>query len=168
VEPDEAALRADLAAVAFQLGVRRSKWRVGRLHFPWLDLFVGAPVRANGPDEYLFRLNCEGYRAIAPTGQLWHGLGNRPYSPEERPKNRDGGILIAFSTWGHCLYHPIDRIGRTHWPDQHADLAWGPGDDISTFAETIHAILDDPNYVGAVVSPGAFDLPSETLEQAAA
>ncbi len=158
VPPDEAALRADLAGPAFRLGELRGRWRLARLFFPILYVQVAAPVTSNGPERFLLRLRCDGYPALAPTGELWHGQLDRALTVEERPRSRNGGCLPGFSNWGPCIYHPIDRHGRTHWPDQHADLAWQPGYGITDYLEIVHDLLADPLYDGATVSTDTAEL----------
>lgn len=156
--PDEAALARDLQSTAFTLAQKRGRWRLARLQFPFAWFFIEAPSHPQGPAEFLLRLSLDGYRGLAPTGELWHGRLDRALPIEERPRSHNGGVLIAFSNWSSCFYHPIDRIGATHWPDQYHELRWGPDCDITTFLETIHGLLDDPAYAGAAVSEGALEL----------
>ena len=46
--------------------------------------------------------------------------------------------MTAFSTWGPCLYHPIDRLARDHsqWPTQHPEMLWTADKDITFLLET--------------------------------
>jgi hypothetical protein len=83
-----------------------------------------------------------------------------------RPRGPNG-VLIAFQHWGPpCVYHPIDRLARDHWPGQFDELAWGPNSNITTYLETIHAILEDPDYLGADISEGALELRPEAVATA--
>lgn len=163
---DEAALRRDLEAAAFRLGERRGRWRCALLRFPILFLEVAAPPRENSPDKFLLRLNVEGYPGIGPTGELWHGQRDKALTVAERPRGPNG-VLLAFQQWGPpCVYHPIDRLARDHWPNQFDELAWGPDSDITTYLEVVHAILEDPDYLGASISEGALDLQIQALAAA--
>src|SRR4051812_6175313 len=56
--PDERALRADLAAGPFQLGVCLGHWRHGAIEWPFVHIAVAAAERAGGPAEYWFRFDC--------------------------------------------------------------------------------------------------------------
>ncbi|GGJ59798.1 hypothetical protein CDQ92_02130 [Sphingopyxis bauzanensis] len=166
--PDEAALRRDLVAGAFRIGEERGRWRLARLAFPFAFFEIAAPPMPDSPEWFLLRLRCDGYPALAPTGELWHGALDRALIQEERPRQSGGAYLPSFSTWGPCLYHPIDRIGRTHWPDQYADLAWRAGCDITDYLETVHDLLADPLYCGASVAPGSLELPGAAVVPLAA
>jgi hypothetical protein len=169
IAPDEVALRRDLVGASFRLGELRGHWRLARLAFPLAYFEVAAPLMPAGPDAFLLRLTCDGYRALAPTGQLWHGKHDRRLTLEERPRAQNGTVLPNFSDWGDCLYHPIDRIGRTHWPlEQHAELSWGPDSTITHYLETVRELLLDPLYAGASVGAEALELPEYALAPLAA
>jgi len=45
---------------------------------------------------------------------------------------------MAFSSWGQCLYHPVDRLARDHWPGQYPELVWTPEKTITFLLETVH------------------------------
>lgn len=165
VAPDELALLEDLEGVAFKVGERRGKWRLVRLEFPIAYFQVAAPPRAGSPSWYLLRTDCRGYRGEAPTAQLWNGMLGKPLPEGQRPRDARGAVLPAFSSWKACLYHPIDRMARSHWPNNaHADLAWAPGRDIVFFLEVVHAILDDSAYVGSSAPADAHELPAPAVE----
>jgi hypothetical protein len=161
--PDEEALANDLRSCRFRVGERRAKWQLVRVTFPLLFVRVRAAGRADSPDWFLLRLDCTGYPAAAPTAQLWNGQTNCAIPLQERPHGKNG-VLVAFSAWQACLYHPIDRMARMHWPDQHTELAWAPGKDITLFLETVHGLLNDPEYVVSKASAAAAFMPDEALE----
>jgi hypothetical protein len=160
--PDEETLRADLASCRFKVGELRQKWKLVRLAFPTVYFRVRPARVQEGPEWFLLRTDCTGYRAAGPTGQLWNGMANTALPLEERPHSRNG-VLVAFSPWKPCLYHPIDRMAREHWPNQHADLAWGPDKDITFFLETVYGLLHDPQYIVAKARTTAAFLSDETL-----
>ena len=147
LSPDEVALRRDLESLAFRLGTRRRKWNLLLLRFPLLYVQIEAPQRAQGPASFLLRVDAAGYRATAPTAALWDGPADTPLAETHRPHGASGTVLIGFSSGcGVCLYHPIDRGARAHWPQAHHDLAWGPDSTIITFLETVHALVHDTDY----------------------
>lgn len=162
MRPDEAALLRDLASPAFKVGERRGRWALRGVRFPYFLFFIAAPVRAGGPSGFLMRSDCAGYSGTAPNSQLWNGGTNSPLEERHRPKKRDGGVMTAFRTWGQCLYHPIDRLARDHWPvTQHPEMLWTPDKDITFLLETVHAILDSSEYAGADLPAQATELPQE-------
>lgn len=163
MKPDEAALLRDLASPAFKVGERRGRWALLGVKFPLVMFFVAAPVRLGGPTGFLLRSECSGYSGTAPNSQLWHGAENRPLDEKYRPKNRQGGVMTAFCTWGPCLYHPIDRLARDHgqWPSQHPEMLWTTDKDITFLLETVHAIFNSTEYAGADLPVEALELPQE-------
>lgn len=165
MKPDEAALLRDLASAAFRVGERRGRWDLRGVRFPHVLFFIAAPVRAGGPSGFLMRSDCTGYSGTAPNSQLWNGGTNAPLEERHRPKKRDGGVMTAFSTWGPCLYHPIDRLARDHghWPTQHPEMLWTADKDITFLLETVHAILDSSEYAGADLPAAATELPPEFM-----
>jgi hypothetical protein len=159
--PDQNALLRDLASPTFRVGVRRGRWVLLGVNFPLVMFFVTAPVRLGGPTGFLLRSDCSGYPATAPNSQLWHGHDNQPLADAHRPKNKQGGTMISFSTWGACLYHPIDRLARSHWSGQHEELCWTADKTIVFLLETVHGILDSTDYAGANLPAAALELPPE-------
>lgn len=160
--PDEEALRADLNSCGHRVGERRGKWQFVKLEFPVLYLRVRASTRAAGPPWFLLRIDCQGYPGAAPTAQLWDGQRGCAVPLEQRPHGRNG-VLIAFSQWQACLYHPIDRMARMHWPNQYPELAWSAGKDITFFLETVHGLLNDPQYLTAKAGAAAAYLLGEPV-----
>jgi hypothetical protein len=162
--PDETQLREDLAASRFRVGQMRGKWKLVALEFPVTMFRIRAASRPGSPDWFLMRLDCTGYRAIAPTGQLWDGPQNAALSVELRPFTK-AGVMIAFQNWNSCFYHPIDRTARPHWPGQHTDLAWSSEKDIVSYLEVVHEHLNDSQYVVSQAPNAAAYLPQEALEK---
>jgi hypothetical protein len=131
VSPDEAALRRDLASGAFKLGECRGNWACRGIEFPHVLFFVAAPGRPAGPAGFLLRSECRGYSGVAPTSQLWHGGNNAALVLAHRPQGKNG-VLMAFSDWNPCLYHPVDRLAAGHWStDQFREQRWTPDKTIS-------------------------------------
>lgn len=165
--PDQNALMRDLASPTFKVGVRRGRWALLGVKFPLAMFFVAAPARFGGPTGFLLRSDCAGYPATAPTSQLWHGRDNQPLADTHRPKNRQSRTMISFSTWAACLYHPIDRLARSHWPGQHEELCWTADKTIVFLLETVHGILDSTDYAGANFPATALELPPEFVDRRA-
>jgi hypothetical protein len=157
--PDAAALSRDLGGMPFRLGAMRGKWSLELLQFPKAYFSIAAPARGQGPSHFLLQADCTGYRAAAPTSQLWDARNDEALPLALRPMDRIGGVLIAFSDGcGACLYHPIDRTARGHWPNNHNDLAWGPTSTIVTLLETVHGLLLDSSYFTSAAPSEAADL----------
>jgi hypothetical protein len=173
MRPDEEALRRDLQAPAFRLGERRGKWRLKGIWLaqgpsgsdqivPYALFFVAVPQRALGPQGFLLRSECVGYSGIAPTSQLWHGANDAPLEPAYRPHNGPN-LMVPFSTWGQCLYHPVDRLARDHWPDKFADQKWTPDKTITFLLETVYGLFHSPDYTHADLPAAALDVPSAAM-----
>ena len=163
MQRDEAALRVDLAGAAFKLGVYRGKWEFVRVRFPFVWFRIPKPPLTPGPPFFLLRVDASNYPGPL-TAQLWDARSDAALAPGLRPHG-SAGLLEAFSNWAACLYHPIDRMARGHWPNQFADLAWKPGDDITRFLETVHALIHDPAYLQSTAPAEAAQLPAEPLAE---
>jgi len=162
MEQSELRLRADLAGAAFRLGVYRGQWEFVRARFPIAWFRIPKPPLKPGPDHFLVRVDCTNYPGPV-TAQLWDAVTDQALALEQRPYGA-AGVLPAFSPWSTCLYHPIDRLARDHWPGQFDDLAWKPGSDIITFLEIVHALIRDPAYLQSTASSASAQLPAEPLE----
>jgi hypothetical protein len=161
--PDHQALVADIEGVEFKLGAIRGKWRLETLKFPFAFVAIRAPKRDQGPARFLLRIDCTNYPTLAPTSQLWDGRTDTALRLEERPMGK-AGVLVAFSGWNACLYHPIDRVAREHWPNQFSELAWKKGSNIVTLLEIVHDLLNDPEYMVATAPNAAATLRSRVVE----
>lgn len=157
MRPDENRLRNDFIAAGFQIGEARGKWSLVTVEFPFVYVRISAPTRTEGPPAFLLRLNCVDYPASAPTAQLWDGRSDAPLPLAQRPHGCQA-VLTAFSEWQPCLYHPIDRLARQHWPGQFEELAWHPDSDITHFLEAVHALIHDPEYVRSTAPAEAAEL----------
>jgi hypothetical protein len=166
--PDEAEVRKDLQSHWFNKGVALGRWRLVGLFFPELYIAVSAAPRPESPTAFLHKMNVEGFRAIGPTGQLWHGSADRPLSAAERPLGE--GAAPYFSEFGPCLYHPIDRLSFVggHWANEYHDERWRADSHLTRYLEVLHAILNDPQYAGARVPEGAVALPPRLVARPAA
>ena len=155
--PDLAALAADIEGVRFKVGVMRRKWRLEALELPIAYFSITAPKRDQGPTRFLLRADCRNYPTVAPTSQLWDGRTDTALRIEERPMGRTG-VLTAFTPWNACLYHPIDRIARGHWPNEFSELAWKQGSDIVTLLEVVYDLIDNPDYMVSAAPDAAASL----------
>lgn len=144
--PDHQALVADLQSAEFKLGEKRGKWRLICVEFPVGYFTIAAPKRVQGPHGFLLRGDFKNYPALAPISQLWDGRCDAALKLEERPMGATG-VLPAFSAWNACLYHPIDRLARDHWPGQFDELAWKRDSNIVTLLEVVHDLINNPDYL---------------------
>lgn len=160
---DEQALQRDLAGLPFSIGERRGKWALLGCRFPYVLFFIAAAPRNGGPPGFLLRSECTGYRAAAPTSQLWHGGADQALPQANRPK-KAAGVITAFQDWASpCLYHPIDRLARPHWPNQYADMAWSPDKEITFLLETVYGLVQSAEYVGADLPEAALAMPASFM-----
>jgi hypothetical protein len=164
--PDEAALTSELEGLEFKLGVLRKKWTLEEIRFPVVYFGIAAPRRDRGPRSFLLRSECTGYCAAAPTSQLWDGQTDTALPLAQRPFGKTG-VLIAFSDWKPCLYHPIDRQAREHWPNQFPELTWQSNSNINTLLETVHALINHPDYLVSTAPDGAAHLSARAMEVSA-
>ncbi len=160
--PDEKALRADLDSLRFKNGVERGKWELKGIDFPYALFYISAANILDAPKGFLLRSECSGYRATAPTSQLWHGKLDAALEEVNRPRTSQG-VMECFSNWNPCLYHPIDRIGATHWPNDHLDQRWTPDRDITFLLETVYGFFHRSDYVGATLPAEALEVPASYL-----
>ena len=151
--PDERALRSHLEHPAFLEGVARGRWRVAdQINWPYVLIAVSAAPRENGPSEFFFRFDLDGYPASAPTINLWDPEKGDKLGLEKRPK----GEVVAhvFRTdWeeGRAVYAPFDRIalkGHAKWPRKHPGQAWDPSKDLAWVIRQLHRWLNDDLYLG--------------------
>jgi hypothetical protein len=166
MRPDEEALRADLQLPSFRVGARRGRWALRGLCFPHVLFFIAAAPRRAGPTGFLLRSECQGYRAMAPTSQLWHGRNNAALASGLRPQTHNGAVMEVFKDWQHCLYHPIDRKARDHngWDRTFPEKLWTPSKDITFLLETVYDLLHGSDYLGAALPVEALDLPSSFVD----
>ena len=157
--PNEEALRRDLEAAEFKIGERRGKWLLKGICFPHALFFIAAAPRPNSPDGFLLRSECTGYSGTAPTSQLWHGGNDAPLALVHRPQSGQA-IMVAFSDWGQCLYHPVDRQARDHWPTQFAEQKWTPDKTVTFLLETVYGLFHGSDYSHADLPAKALDVPA--------
>lgn len=166
MRPDEEALRHDFTLLPFRVGVRRKKWELRGIRFPFAIFFVAAAPIPSGPGGFLLRSECTGYAGTPPTSQLWHGARDVALPIECRPKCAQG-VMEAFKDWQQCLYHPIDRVARQHhpnWEREFPEKLWTPQKDITFLLETVHDLLHSSEYVGASLPIEALNVPSSFVD----
>lgn len=163
MEPDEEALRRDLNGLPFRIGAAKGKWTLRGLRFPHAYFFITAAMRPGGPPGFLMRSDCKGYSAIAPTSQLWHGGNDNVLDQAHRPR-ADNDVMPAFKNWGNCLYHPIDRLARSHFLSSDEGMIWTPDKDITFLLETVHGLVHSAAYTGANLPDAALAMPTSLLE----
>ena len=150
VSPDELSLRADLASARFLSGQDRGRWRFHRLDWPFV--FVGV----FGPDgqEFVLRLDCQGFPTTAPTGGFWDLEGDCHLAAARWPTGGECMRLAFRPEWknGHALYLPCDReslVGHDAWLSQYPQLIWKPAKGISHYLEVVHDLLQGHDDVSA-------------------
>ncbi len=158
---DEIALRRDLQGAKFKVGVLRGRWEFVRIRFPFVWFRIPKPEGKAGPPHFLLRVDVTDYPG-ALTAQLWDARYDQALAADLRPYSA-AGLLVAFSTWSQCLYHPIDRLARSHWPG-HPE-PWPAGSDISDFLEAVHGFIHDPTYLQSSAPAASAELPAEPLEE---
>ena len=153
ITPDERALRADLSAGAFQLGVHENRWRLGDIAWPYVQIAITAANRDNAPLAYWFRFDCEGYPQTAPTARPWDCEANEPLAAALWPNGSSCIPAVFRPDWkdGVCLYLPCDRIaaqGHDNWPIDYPALQWSPQRGIVLYLNEIHSLLNSSDYKG--------------------
>jgi len=153
VKPDERALRADLDAGVFQLGVCLGRWRAGAIDWPFVQIAVAAAERAGGPAEYWFRFDCTNYPQQAPTARLWDAAANVALPVPRWPAGRSLVPSVFRTDWqnGTALYLPCDRVsaaGHENWRTEHASYCWSPAGGIVLYLRKLHELLNSSDYTG--------------------
>lgn len=147
--PDEVALRRDLAAGRFVIGVTTGRWRLVWLRFPYVLIAIRAPDGV----EYGLRFECQDYPRTAVTAQPWNIAGDHPLERPLWPTGRSR-IPLAFNPdWkaGTCVYLPCDRLsmeGHDLWRNQHPALLWEPARGICKYLGIVHQLLNSSDYGG--------------------
>nr|WP_137677431.1 hypothetical protein [Parerythrobacter lutipelagi] len=147
--PDEVALRRDLAAGRFLLGVATGRWRLESIAFPHAVVSV---IAADGI-AYGLRFECSDYPRTAVTACPWDVERDQPLAPEMWPKGTSR-IPLAFNPqWKNatCLYLPCDRIsvqGHDPWRTKHPQLLWDPSKGICKYLAIVHELLNSGEYGG--------------------
>ena len=153
VKPDERALRADLDAGAFQLGVCLGRWRAGAIDWPFVQIAVAAAERGGGPTEYWFRFECTNYPQQAPTARPGDAAANAALPVTRWPAGRSLVPSVFRPDWqnGTALYLPCDRVsaaGHENWRTEHASYSWSPSDGIVLYLRKLHELLNSSDYTG--------------------
>jgi hypothetical protein len=150
---DEKQMKHDLLSAEFTAGEAKGRWgRVAAPASPWpYMLFWIAPAkRANGPDRFIFRIDCKGYPIQSPTGGPWDLGTNAILAADKWPKG-NGRIADVFKH-GASLYHPYDRVPMaTHpeWKTAHPRLIWTRDNTITDYLYAFHRLLNTSEYHGA-------------------
>jgi hypothetical protein len=155
LRPDERALRADLAAGAFQLGMHLGHWRLGTIDWPLVHFAISAAPRDGSPDEFWFRFDCTGYSLDAPTARPWDNEANQPLPFNRWPGGASRVPAVFRPGWkdGTCLYLPCDRVsaaGHNNWPAEHPSLQWTSSRGIVLYLNALHSLLNSSDYTGVL------------------
>lgn len=151
MQPDELALRADLASARFLSGEDRNRWQYRDLRWP--HVFVN--VHAKDGRVFTLRLDCQGYPMSAPTGTFWDlNVGDR-LSSDKWPTGGERIQLALKPGWkeGNALYIPCDRESfaghEDAWRSQYPQMVWSPAKGITMYLEIVHDLLSSRDYVCA-------------------
>lgn len=155
--PDERVFREHLEAGPFQSGVDRGRWNLVSVNWSHSVIAVSAASHLSAPDEFDFRFELTNYPAVPPTAQPWNSETNTAL---EIGKWATGGgrMQLAFNPgWksGSCLYLPCDRQsieGHEIWIQQHPEMIWSPGGDITQYLRIIYDLLNSKDYTGIRIS----------------
>lgn len=127
MDPDERALIEDLDSTRFLLGVDRGHWRLIERD----GVLVTFDLTARTGRRVGVRLDCEGYPAFAPTGQLWSIADMCPLPVHEWPSGGRASQVFNPSwsqQFGGAFYYPYDRRaleGHGNWANDHPGHRWG-------------------------------------------
>ncbi len=126
MEPDESALVDDLQSIRFLEAADRGYWRLVARD----RTMVTFELTARAGRQVGVRLDCAGYPAVAPTGQLWSLKTDEPLPISDWP--RGGRASQVFNpNWsqqfGGAFYYPYDRRaleGHGGWANDHTGHVW--------------------------------------------
>lgn len=141
--PDEAALIADLASVAFSSGADRGWWHVEDRTGTVVTVAINAPTGRS----ITVRADCTGYPAVPPTGQLWSTQANAPLPLEEWPSGGRASEVFSRSwspSQAGAFYFPYDRravLGHDAWRTQHPGHVWSPSTTITDYVRLLRQVL---------------------------
>lgn len=150
MQPDNIALRAELASARFLSGEDKNNWRLRDLQWPYLYV----DVIARDGRGFTLHLNCEGYPANPPTGTFWDPVSDMRLPFDKWPTGGER-IQLAFKHgWkdGNALYIPCDResiVGHEGWISQYPQMIWRPEKGIVMYLNVVHDLLQSHHYVCA-------------------
>lgn len=154
MSPDEQAIRVHLDGGRFRAGVAAGRWRLVSMTWPYVVIAVSAAERANGPVEFILRLEVAGYPHTAPTGSLWDLDSNTWLGADRRPKGPRVASVFRTDNWAGgatAMYAAWDRIAlQSHadWAQKYPLLAWNPTRELSFVLDKVHELLNAHDYLG--------------------
>ncbi|WP_438943675.1 DUF7665 family protein [Noviherbaspirillum malthae] len=150
----QAAVEAELAAPSFRLGVKRRRWRLLKMEFPYLFIEVSGVTSDGAHTAFSFRFLVDQFPVTPPDVRCWDMDANTTLPPDRRPKGPPR-TAEAFKEWGYGVYRPWDRHGISHnnWMTDHPHLAWHARRSLTFILEDLHELLNP--YPAKPVSPDA-------------
>jgi hypothetical protein len=148
MNPDEMALRADLAKPAFRAGVAEERWRLVSIDWPHAQI----AVTAKDGREYTLRFNCANFPEAPPTAGLWDTGRNAQLASDLWPRSKGGRLGAVFRPdWkgASALYLPCDResiAGHDNWRSEMPSKIWRPSAGIVQYLELVHELLNSRDY----------------------
>lgn len=149
-------LEAELTGARFRAGEARGHWALAaplsEMVWPFVDIWVSAAPRPNGPNHWLVRWDVDNYGSQANTGGFWDPVTNAYLAPARWPKGRPGSTVAAvfkvegWAAPGRGFYHPYDRhaIPGHPWPN-----TWTSQVSLTDFLTLVHRWLNCGDYLGA-------------------
>jgi len=152
MDPDEAALVADLTSERFEAGVERGWWAlIDRSGTTAIFHIVAMNGRAID-----ISLDCTGYPGSAPAGVLWSSEDSNPLEPKFWPQGGRASEVFSL-TWsvqnGGSPYMPFDRraiVGHDPWRTQHPRHVWGTDKTIVDYLGLIRDVLRTATKTGPI------------------
>lgn len=126
MEPDESTLVDDLQSIRFIEAVDRGYWRLVARD----RTLVTFELTARTGRQVGVRLDCGGYPAVAPTGQLWSLTNDEPLPIPAWPTGGRASQVFNpnwSSQFGGAFYYPYDRRaleGHGGWANEHTGHVW--------------------------------------------
>lgn len=151
MDPDEKALRADVAKPSFRVAAADRRWRLLAINWPYALI----AVTAKDGLEHVLRFNCSGYPTAPPTAGPWDVEHNAVLAINLWPKSRGGRLGAVFRPdWkaGTALYLPCDResiAGHDNWRSDMPSKIWRPSAGITQYLELVHELLNCSDYAAA-------------------
>jgi hypothetical protein len=152
--PDERTFRVHVDGGRFRAGVAAGQWRLLEIDWPSSLIAVSAAERPDSPNEFVLKLELNGYAHTAPTGSVWDADTQTWLAADRRPKGERAAMLFRTDGWAGgatAMYAPWDRVGlqaHPEWAQKHPLEAWNPTRDISFVLSNVHEVLNADDYLG--------------------
>jgi hypothetical protein len=152
-EPDERALREDVAALDFLAGEVNGYWAIVAITWPNVFAWIAADNRKNAPVRFDVRATCAGYPNRGPTGTFWDAKTKAPLAHPLWPKGRARVAHVFRTDWegGLSFYHPFDGLAlekHSDWPQKYPSKLWTRDHTMADWLAEFHDLLNCDEYEG--------------------